>query len=231
MAEKTGRTGNNTIPPDLPTPQADPITCVTLTGPAVESAARLYMEVFLADEPTTRRHAPDPKFFLPHAHYYVGSLARKNLSFLARDKKTRELAGFIFCFDLTEDPADEGESMVTFIAHFREAVAMIHELEDRHLDRSMIGPGSVLHIFQIGVRREFRGSGVAKTMIRHVLAEARVRGFRKVVADCTGPTSKKAFEACGFSQKGFLSYDAFTMDGVRFFAGLDGGISLMVRDV
>jgi ribosomal protein S18 acetylase RimI-like enzyme len=231
MAEKTGRTGKNNAPPDLPTPQSGPVTCVALTGPAVESAARLYTEVFLADEPTTRHHAPDPAFFLPHAQEYVGSLARKNLSFLARDTKTEELTGFIFCFDLTEDPADEGESMVIFIAHFREAVAMINELEDRHLDRSAIRPGSVLHIFQIGVSHEFRGRGVAKAMIRHVLAEARVQGFRQVVADCTGPASKKAFEACGFSQKGFLSYDAFTMDGVRFFDGLDGGISLMARDI
>jgi hypothetical protein len=52
-----------------------------------------------------------------------------------------------------------------------------------------------------------------------------------VVADCTHPGSRRSFEQCGFHEAGSLSYDAFSLDGVRFFAGLEGGISLMVRDL
>ena len=163
--------------------------------------------------------------------FYVRSLVRKDLSFLIRDDTKNELAGFIFCFDLTDDPEKESAVMAEFIAHFKEAVAMIHELEDRHISLEDIEAGSVLHIFQIGVSRQYRETGIAQAMIRRVLAHAREIGFRQVITDCTSPASKKVFERCGFSELGFSSYETFSMNGVRFFAGLDGGISLMMKNI
>jgi len=231
MAGKTERSGNGIHVPDPRSSLMGQPACVPLTESDVESAARLYTEVFLADEPTSHRHALDPALFLPYARFYINSLVRKDLSFLSRHETTNELAGFIFCFDLTDDPENEGAVMVEFIAHFKEAVAMIHELEDRHLNREEIKAGSVLHIFQIGVSRQYRETGIARAMIQRVLVHARERGFRQVIADCTSPASKKVFEQCGFYEMGFSPYEAFSMNGVRFFAGLDGGISLMVKNI
>ena len=204
---------------------------IPLTEPDVEEAARLYTEVFSADEPTTRRRAPDPVLFLSYARSYVGYLAGKELSFVARDEQTGKLAGFIFCVDLADDLAGEGAAMASLLAEFREVVAMIDELEDRYLNRAEISPGSVLHVFQIGIARPYRKCGIAEAIIRRVVVHARERGYSQVVADCTGPVSRMAFERCGFREAGFSPYEAFSTHGVRFFAGLDGGISLMVRDV
>ncbi|MGA2919323.1 N-acetyltransferase family protein [Methanoregula sp.] len=207
------------------------VACLPLTESDVDGTARLYNEVFLADEPTTHRRSPDPALFLHYAILYARSLAGKNLSFVARDDRTGEPVGFIFCVDMTDDPKREGEWMVELLAYFREVVTMIDELEDRYLGRAEIAPGSVLHIFQIGVSRQYREHGIAQALIRRVLAHARERGYRQVIADCTNPVSRRSFEQCGFHEAGSLSYEAFSMDGVRFFAGLEGGISLMVRDV
>ncbi|WP_394698821.1 GNAT family N-acetyltransferase [uncultured Methanoregula sp.] len=194
-------------------------------------AARLYTDVFLVDEPTSRRHALDPARFFPYAQIYVRSLAGRDLSFLAREQRTGEPAGFIFSFDLTHDPASEGSEMAAFISHFREAVAMIDELEGRFLCPKETRPGVTLHIFQIGVDRKFRRNGIARDLICHLLANAKEHGFRQVIADCTNQASRQAFLHCGFSEQGFSSYETFSMDGRRFFAGLEGGISLMVRDI
>jgi ribosomal protein S18 acetylase RimI-like enzyme len=204
---------------------------VPLTGADADPAARLYTEVFLADEPTSRRRALDPELFYPFARSYVQILVGKDLSFVARTAESPDLAGFIFCVDVTNDPASEGEVMVEFLSHFRDAVAMIQELEEQHLDLPAIRPGSVLHIFQIGVRRDCRGRGIAAAMIRRALDHARERGFIRAIADCTNPASKRVFSQCGFSELGFLAYDAFTFNGIRFFAGLEGGITLMGRDL
>lgn len=197
----------------------------------IEEAARLYTDVFIADEPTTHRHAPDPEIFLPYARWYAEFLAGKELSHIARDRRTGEIAGFIFCLDLTGDLAAEGATMTEFLAQFRETVEMIDELEERYIDRDEIAPGTVLHIFQIGVARPYRGYGMAQEMIRRALISARRRGFSRAIADCTGPISRRAFEGCGFLQAGVLSYDSFSKNGVAFFSGIDGGISLMVREI
>jgi RimJ/RimL family protein N-acetyltransferase len=232
MAGLTEHPGTGNQPPD---PDKGTSSSAGMIGLLTESdadeTARLYGEVFLADEPTTHRCAPDPAMFHHYARLYVRSLAGKNLSFVVRDERTKDLTGFIFCVDLIEDPESEGEWMREFLSHFQEIVTMINELEDRYLNHAEALPGSVLHVFQIGVDRKFRGTGIAQAMIRRVLDHAREQGFRQVIADCTHLASRRSFEQCGFHEAGFLSYDEFNMNGVRFFAGLDGGISLMVKDL
>jgi ribosomal protein S18 acetylase RimI-like enzyme len=223
--------GINLLDSDPGTLSSGMAPCVPLTVSDVDEAARLYGEVFLADEPTTRFREPDPVMFHYYARLYVRSLAGKKLSFIAHDEKTHEPAGFLFSVDFTDDPKNDGEWMMEFLSQFPEIVTMIDELEERYLDCAAILPGSVLHIFQIGVDRKYRGHGVAQAMIRRVLVHARKLGFRQVIADCTHPASRRSFEQCGFHEAGFLSYDTFSMNGVRFFAGLEGGISLMVRDI
>lgn len=202
-----------------------------LTVSDVDTATRLYTRIFLEDEPTTHRHAPDPVLFVHHARYYIGLLVTMGLSFIARDKKTGDCIGFIFCHDITDDLSEYGEQMKKLIAFFSDAVVMIQELEGRYLDKTDIGPGTMLHVFQLGVSKEFRGCGIAQALIEEALILARDRGYRQVVADCTGPASKRVSEQCGFLEKGYLSYETFTRDGNRFFAGLPGGISLMIKEL
>jgi ribosomal protein S18 acetylase RimI-like enzyme len=211
--------------------RSESVLCHPLTESDAGGAARLYADTFLSDEPTTHRRAPDPVLFLHYGTLYARSLAGKQLSFIARDARTPDPAGFIFCVDLTDDLVAEGAWMAEFLAQFPEAVAMLTELEDRFFNRADIVPGSVMHIYQIGVDRRYRGTGIARDLIRRALAHARDRGYRQAVADCTHMASRRSFEACGFREAGFLSYETFSINGVRYFAGLEGGISLMVRDL
>jgi len=207
------------------------VVIAPLTEPDGEAAALLCFNIFLQDEPTTRRIAPDPGRVFPESVWYVKSLVGRELSFVARDELTHELAGFIFCFDLTDDFGSEAARFTAFFANFREAIAMIDELEARYLDRSRITPGFVLHAFQGGVSRKYRRNGVMTVLVRRMISNARERGFRKIIADCTSLASQKGLEQCGFRQVGFLGYDAFSIDGIRYFDGLEGGMSLMVKDL
>jgi len=196
-----------------------------------DEAARIYRDVFLADEPTSQARAPDPARLLNYAGQYTRFLAGKNLSFVARDPETHEIAGFIFCIDITETPGSAGDRVMPLHEDFREVMIMIKELEDRYINPSETARGTMLHIFQIGVDRKYRGRGCAQGLIRRALANARERGFQRALADCTSLASRRTFEQSGFHEVGFSSYESFSLDGVRFFAGLEHGIFLMVRDL
>jgi len=215
----------------VPGSRTFPFAIHPLSYDNASAAARLYAEVFLEDEPTTRHHAPDPDRFLPLAEFYVRTLVDQELSFVAHHEETGELAGFIFAFDLTHDPASDGEPMVRLIGSFQNAVTMIDELEDRHLNRAEIVSGSILHIFQIGTAGNYRGAGLAPALIRHLLDHARVRGYRSAIADCTGPVSKSVFERSGFVELGHSSYADFRNNDVAFFSKLPDGISLLKKDL
>jgi ribosomal protein S18 acetylase RimI-like enzyme len=197
----------------------------------IEQAARAYTDVFVQDEPTTRRHNIDPGTFLVFARQYLRHCADFGLSIIAQDPQTAECVGFILCCDLATDIAALGLEMTKFLSFFPESVAIIDALEEKYLDRGMAEPGTTLHVFQLGVRREYRGRGIAPELIRRTCDLARERGFAQVIADCTSPVSHHTFERCGFQVRGSIPYDSFRNGNRKFFAGLNGGISLVIREL
>ena len=202
-----------------------------LTSSDIGKVTGLYIDVFLADEPTSRVNVSDRIAASQDARAYVLALAENGLSFIARDVEAGGIAGFIFCSDLPDDPTSEARLMAGLSRHFPETVSMLDELEDMYLKRSGVAPGCVLHIYQICVGRSYRGQGIATALIRQVIGHARKLGYRQVVAECTSAQSRRIFERCGFFERGYLAFDAFSYNGVCVFQELDGGISLMVKDM
>lgn len=216
---------------DTHAPLPDNIHILSLSNEHYRGAAQLYSDVFISDEPTTHLHAPDPSEFIRYAEIYVSSLIPKNLSFIAMDRSTRDIIGFIFCFDLVSDITDEGEEMVRFLSHFHETVLLIDELEHRFLPIEEMSVGQVLHVFQIGVDKKYRRSKIACSLIYAVLEHGKNLGFSKVIADCTSSASLQVFSSCGFELAGYIDYDTCYINGENFFANLDGGISLVVKNL
>ncbi|MDD1712679.1 MAG: GNAT family N-acetyltransferase [Methanoregulaceae archaeon] len=202
-----------------------------LSAGTADATAELYSRIFLLDEPMTRRHAIDPGVFLPCARFYLRFCSEQQLSFIALEQENRDVVGFALGSDLTTDWESSGPEMAALVSLFRESMAILEEVEHRCPDLRDIQPGTVLHIFQLGVRRDFRGQGLSIALIHRILAEAKRRGFRKVIADCTGPASRRSCERCGFREAAHVSYDDFQVDGKAFFRGLPGRISLMTRDL
>ncbi len=206
--------------------------CISFLAPQdVRPLARLYTEVFLADEPTSVRIAPDPARLLPHAEWYIGSLVPRGFSLAARDPGSGEPVGFLFSFDVTDEFSESPGRYAAYLENFHEAVLMIDALEQRFLERGGIPPGSVLHTLQAGVRANFRQRGVLAAMMEQLVSRARERGYRQIVAECTNPVSHTAFLNLGFRPAGFLPYDTFLIHGRPYFAGLEGGLFLVVRDL
>lgn len=196
-----------------------------------QSAASLYTDVFISDEPTTLLYDPDPSVFRSFADIYVRLLIQKNLSFVAMDNETRDIVGFIFCLDIASDIRDEDEDMARFLSLFHETVFLIGELERRYLDIDYLSAGRTLHIYQIGVRKKFRRSRIALSLVNMALKHGKELGYLKAVAECTSSASKQVFSASGFKQSGSIDYDSFYIDGVNFFSNINGCISLMTKDL
>ena len=204
MADQTGTCPDNILPRRQHPAREEPapFTCIPLSPDTVEAAAGLYTEVFVRDEPTTHWHRLIERDFLPFARTYVQFCETEGLSFLARDETTGEVIGFIFCHDLTMDLDALGPEMWDFLSQFDATIQLISALEEKFLDLESIAPGMTLHVYQLGTRCEFRNRSVSTALIRHTNAFARDRGFRTVVADCTGPQSTRSFSQCGFTRGG-----------------------------
>ncbi|MFA6225688.1 MAG: GNAT family N-acetyltransferase [Methanoregula sp.] len=204
-------------------------TCIPLNPDTVEATARLYTEVFVREESTTRWHGIIEEDFLPFARMYVQFCENQGLSFIAHEEKTGEVIGFIICHDLTMDLDALGPAMQEYLSCFDATIQLISALEEKYLNIIPVTPGTALHVYQLGISREFQNRLVSTPLIRHMLASARERGFHTIVTDCTGPGSCRSFEKCGFTRAGSIAYSSFLVSGTAFFDGFEGEITLMVK--
>lgn len=208
-----------------------PVTYSLLSVDRVEPTARAYTEVFVRDEPMTCRHTIDVDTFFRYARRYVHYCADASLSIIAEDTASSECAGFILCCDMATDISALEPEMAEFLSIFPDSVAIIDALEQNYLPMDMALPGTTLHIYQIGVRDNYRKQAVATNLIYRICDHAKDWDFRHIVADCTSPVSCHTFERCGFQPLGSIPYDSFYFNGRKFFSGLDGGISLVMREL
>ena len=202
-----------------------------LTHVIADATAKLYTDIFLNDEPMTRHHGIEPGKFLPCAREYLYFCAGQGLSFVAVNRANNRVSAFVLGSDITTDLMAVGPGMVSLLSFFRESMEIIEVLESQCPDISDTNPGKVFHIFQIGTHRDYRRRGLVTQLIQMSLAHAKRQGFVKAVAECTGPVSRHTCERCGFVRAANIRYDDFVVNKKRFFSGLPGEISLMVRDI
>ncbi len=202
-----------------------------LTHETADETAALYAHVFLNDEPMTRRHGIDPAKFSPFAREYLHFCADQGMSVIAAECDTGDVVGFALCSDLATDWSSVSPGISTLLSFFSESMEILGEVESRCPDLAYPEPGTVLHLFQLGVRETERGRGIAIRLVSRILSLALHRGYSRVIADCTGPGSRRACEQCGFSGAAYVTYDDFIVSGQAFFAGIPGGITLMIRDL
>jgi len=208
-----------------------PFVIAPLTGSDAGVATRCYSDVFLNHEPMTRCCSISPELFFPPAQVYVSLCAEDSLSFIARDKISRDLAGFILCSDLSTDWSSRDPRMNDMLLLFPAITSILNRLEQYYRERYPSGPGESFHIFQVGTASGFRQLGVAKALVRTALENARTRGFSHALAECTSPASRGLFYSCGFTVVYELPFLNFSVDGTCYFKDLPGEITLMAREL
>ena len=213
------------IGPDLP------FVIKPLAGNEVEEVTRCYTDIFLNHEPMTRYCRIGPDLFFPPAQVYVSLCARDSMSFIARGTRSGELAGFIFCSDLSTDWSSRDPRMADMFSLFPKITCILDKLEHYYREQYPSGPGESLHIFQVGVSPRFQGSGVAKALLGTAVEHAREKGFSFALAECTSPASKRLFSSCGFVGVYELPFRNFLEDGTCYFRDLPGEITLMAREL
>lgn len=168
-------------------------------GPGdVDEATRCYTGIFLEHEPLTATYRVSWSRFYPPARVYVALCAKDSLSFIARDKESGRIAGFIFCSDMSTDWASRDPGMEKLYSLFPEISRVLGSLEHNYKEHYPSGKGEALHVFQAGCLQRLQGRGIAKALVSTAMENALNSGFLYAVAECTSPVSRGLFSSCGF---------------------------------
>jgi len=204
-----------------------------LTGETIEEMAVLVSGEYVTDEPMYMVLGIQPAEYTPLARIFLPWCAHEGLSFIARHRATGRGAGFVLATDLVHEPYGSLREQYRATEGFWEKImherAFLDELEEPYLERERPGKGKILHVTALGVRKEYQGRGLATRLISTAVQHGEKKGFRKALADCTGPASLRAHEKCGFRPAGSLDYRSFTRNGEYPFAALQGACVLVEK--
>lgn len=196
-----------------------------LTDADVAEMTQLLAEVFSQHDPPAVAVGLTSEEF----HAFVSLLCEKaveqGLTIVARSS-SGEMMGAL----LTEDSATpQPEGIDRLSPKLNPIFEILGGLDAEYREGREMPPGASLHLFLLGVARQFGGRGAAHRLIEECLANGGRKGYRRAVTEATNRRSQHVFRKLGFVERVRRSYADFEYEGSRPFASIavEGGPSLM----
>ncbi|MBI4468596.1 MAG: GNAT family N-acetyltransferase [Acidobacteria bacterium] len=182
-----------------------------------EEMARLLAVLF------TERDPPAVAVGLTAAEFeaFVMLFCRKaeveGLTIVARSAATGQMMGVLLAEDLASAPP---EGMEGLSRKFDPIFAMLSQLEAEYRGGVALPSGECLHLFLLGVARDFAGQGVGRHLVEACLENGARRGYRVAVTEATNKTSQHIFRKLSFVERVGRSYGEYRFQGQAVFASI-----------
>ncbi len=134
----------------------------------------------------------------------------EGLSLVAWDKPTEKIVGF--CLN---EPFGTIPDYLKYPlpAKLRPLYAFLQQLDRYCLSDIRVSTQKLFHLFNLGVLRDYRRSGVAKRLMLESLEVAKTHGYEYAVAEATGKGSQTLCEEIGFQRLRSMAYAEFEFEG------------------
>lgn len=195
-----------------------------------DEMAVLLSEVFTERDPPAVAVGLTQPEFERFVRLFCPRAAEQSLTIVARCVATDRLCGVL----LAEDSATGMPSGVDGLsARFRPVFDILGQLDEDYRGDSGIASGQSIHLFLLGVSRQYSGQGVAQQLVSQCLANAANRGYCAAVTEATNPTSQHIFRKHGFVDRVSRSYRTHEYAGARPFMSIaeHGGPILMDKQL
>lgn len=182
-----------------------------------DEIVRLLAQVFSESEPPAVAMALTAADFEQFLQLVVPRVIADELTVVSRSGKTGTLAGVLF----TDDFAKPSTLDLTKInPKFLPIFSMLDALDQQFREGKTISPGEYLHLFMLGVERQFAGRGIGQELIKACLDNGSRRGYRTALTEATGRVSQHIFRKNGFTDQFSVAYSNFTYQNRLVFASI-----------
>lgn len=139
------------------------------------------------------------------------------LTVVSRSKETGKLAGAFLTDDFASPPALQFSQINS---KFRPIFSMLEILDAQFRSRRTISVGEGLHLFMLGVDRQFAGRGVGNALVKTCVDNGCKKGYRIAVTEATGRVSQHIFRKNSFVERFSVSYREFVHENKLVFASI-----------
>ena len=196
----------------------------------VPELRRMLALTFTESDPMPVAVGLDPDGFEAFVALVVGPESTRGLTVVARDLASGVLAGALLNEDAATPPP---EGLATLSHKYDPIFDLLDQLDAQVAEPPITEPGSVLHLFLLGVDPRFAGRGIAQRLVQASLAHGSALGYGTAIAEATNRTSQHIFRKAGFRTRAQASYADYRRDGVAVFSSISehGGPAAMVREL
>jgi ribosomal protein S18 acetylase RimI-like enzyme len=182
-----------------------------------DAVVRLLAQVFSEAEPPAVAMALSAADLEQFLRLIVSSVVADGLTVISRTAETGGLTGVLFTDDFAKPPTLD---VARITPKFLPILSMLDRLDQQFRKGKTISPGEYLHLFMLGVDRQFAGQGIGQQLIRACLDNGSRRGYRTALTEATGRVSQHIFRKNGFSDQFSVAYSTFTYENRLVFASI-----------
>jgi ribosomal protein S18 acetylase RimI-like enzyme len=195
------------------------LTYEVLSVSDVKDAVDCIAKTFVDKEPMVSCLGITLDEFRHFAELFITKAAEDGLSLAVKDND--RLIAAVINEDLCGDPPAGIESVTP---KMNPVMGVLENLDMQYLDENSCEYGEVFHIFMGGVLPEFEGKSIAANMVKESQELAIRKGFKKIVVEATGNTSRYIFERHPkFYEVSRIPYKTYTFEGQYVFSDIKGG--------
>lgn len=177
----------------------------------------LLAQVFSESEPPAVAMALTASDLEQFLQMVVPSVLADELTVISRSTETGTLAGVLFTDDFAKPLALD---LTRISPKFLPIFSMLDALDQRFREEKTISLGEYLHLFMLGVDRQFAGRGVGQELIKACLDNGSRRGYRTALTEATGKVSQHIFRKNGFADRFSFGYSNFKYENRLVFVSI-----------
>lgn len=192
----------------------------SVAGPAdAEEIGWLLAGVFSASDPPAAAMGVTAVEMEQFLGLIMSRVIADGLTVIARSKENGKLAGALLADDFVSSPEVEPALISPKLLPI---FAMLGALDEQFREGKSISRGRYLHLFMLGVDREFGGQGVAQGLVQACLENGRSKGYGTALTEATGRISQHIFRKNSFAERFRASYQDFVYRGQMVFGSIRG---------
>jgi ribosomal protein S18 acetylase RimI-like enzyme len=183
----------------------------------VDELIALLSDVFAAEDPPAAAMGITPREFAALVELYRVRAGTQGMTIVARCARSGGMIGALLAED-SSAPFPDGVDRLS--GKFDPIFDILSQLDAEYRGGRLVPAGESLHLFLLGVSRQYARQGVAQRLVAECLAAGIRRGYKRAVTEATNVVSQHIFRKLGFSDRVTRSYEHHRYGGQAHFTNI-----------
>ena len=183
----------------------------------VDELIALLSDVFATEDPPAVAAGITPGEFATLVELYRGRAGSQGMTIVARCERSGRMVGALLAED-SSAPFPDGVDRLTY--KFDPIFDILSQLDAEYRGGKLVPAGEWLHLFLLGVSRDYARQGVGQRLVGACLAGGIRRGYKRAVTEATNSVSQHIFRKLGFRDRVSRSYEHHRYGGRAHFTSI-----------